>query len=229
MTEILKNNNDKMNPYLECSHKVFRYKFEKEIVDMLTYFAKLHQYDSKDDYKEAWKPWFESNKDIFEREGRRIINLGYNGNVEQKMYKAARYYFRRKGVLPLQTPNPTASGIAGDPQTTLEREDKGKDKDREKERSSGGLDISPKTTRKYVQVGHEILDAMDEHIKTNIENSDYTPASGFDDFCKNYAILLATEIISLKEKGETNKNYISSKIKKTYKNRYFQLRKIYPL
>ena len=117
----------------------------------------------------------------------------------------------------------------GDPQTpraTLEGSDKSKDKGRsknkgeDKERSSGGMGVSP-TTRKYLPIGREILDAMDEHIKTNIANSDYTPAKGFDDFCKNHAILLATEILSLKEKGETDKNYISSKIKKTYKNRYY--------
>ena len=75
--------------------------------------------------------------------------------------------------------------------------------------------VSPTSTRKYVPIGREILEAMDEHIKTNIENSDYTPAKGFDDFCKSHAILLATEILSLKEKGETNKIYISSKIKKS--------------
>ena len=135
MTNILESKTDKMNYNLVCSHKIFRYKFEKEIVDLLMYFAKLHKYDNKDDYKEAWNTWFELNNDILERESRRIINLGYDGNVEQKMYKSARYYFRRKcggdaqcGGDP-QTPQATleCEGIVGDSRSTLEEEDKSKD------------------------------------------------------------------------------------------------------
>ena len=43
----------------------------------------------------------------------------------------------------------------------------------------------------------------------------------FDDFCKKNVVILATEILSLRENNLLDKYYISSKIKKTYKNRYF--------
>ena len=29
-------------------------------------------------------------------EARRLLNLGYNGNIEDKMYKSGRYYFKNK-------------------------------------------------------------------------------------------------------------------------------------
>ena len=52
--------NDNTNENFKDKHslKIFRYKFTKEVTDMLTYFGKLHQYDCRNDYKEAWKDWF---------------------------------------------------------------------------------------------------------------------------------------------------------------------------
>jgi hypothetical protein len=61
-------------------------------------FSKIHQYDERKDFKEAWKVWTEDNNDIIEEEMRRIINLGYEGDVIDKMFKSARYYFRKKST-----------------------------------------------------------------------------------------------------------------------------------
>ena len=194
--------------------RVFRFKFNKEIIDMLTYFAKLHQYDKRADYKEAWKVWYEENNDTLQREANRIIGLGYSGNVEDKMYKAARYYFRKVGG---------SVAVATLNDETLESDSVDK----------GVPSVIP-SKRVYIPLNQDIIDAMDTHIKRNIDNDDYTPASGFDDFCKKNILILAVEIKSLEERVKTEKkdnlgkvtlkNYISSKIKKTYKNRYYQLR-----
>lgn len=216
------------NENTQNTHKVFRYKFEKEIMDMLTYFAKLHKYDKRIDYKEAWKKWFKENNEVLEREANRIIRLGYIGNIEDKMYKAARYYFLNKEQSPLQSPCTIKDSKGVPPLQTPTTPNN-------KERSSGGLGVSPNnkecslrglkvsptTTRKYVCISREVLDAIDLHIKANINKPDYTPAKGYDDFFKNHTILLASETLILREKGETDKNYISSKLKKTYKNRYY--------
>jgi len=75
---------------------IFRYKFTVEIMKELYIFSKVHQYDKKDDFKEAWNKWIDENSDIVDSEFRRIISLGYNGNIIDKMYKSARYYFRKK-------------------------------------------------------------------------------------------------------------------------------------
>ena len=85
--------NRELNRY---SPQIFRFKFNQDTINILTYFAKLHQYDSRNDYKEAWKVWYKSNNDILQKEADRITELGYTGNIEDKMYKAARYYFRKK-------------------------------------------------------------------------------------------------------------------------------------
>ncbi len=75
---------------------VFRFKFTDDIVASITEFAKIHQYDTRQSYKEAWVEWVDENDDIIYKEKERLTNLGYKGDVEDKMYKAGRYYFRNK-------------------------------------------------------------------------------------------------------------------------------------
>ena len=75
---------------------IFRFKFTDEVMEHITNFAKLHQYDSRENYKEAWKEWIEENDAIIFTEKNRLASLGYSGDVKEKMYKAGRYYFRNK-------------------------------------------------------------------------------------------------------------------------------------
>ena len=61
-------------------------------------FSKIHQYDNRKDFKEAWSVWMEENDDKIANEMRRLLNLGYEGDVLDKMFKSARYYFRHKNT-----------------------------------------------------------------------------------------------------------------------------------
>jgi len=75
---------------------IFRYKFTDDFTCELFKFSKIHQYDHRKDFKEAWKTWLQENDEIADEEIRRLKNLGYQGNIEDKMFKSARYYFRKK-------------------------------------------------------------------------------------------------------------------------------------
>ena len=75
---------------------IYRYKFTEEFMEELYKFSKIHQYDDRKDFKEAWKNWTEDNNEIIDVEMRRLLNLGYEGDVLNKMFKSARYYFRKK-------------------------------------------------------------------------------------------------------------------------------------
>jgi hypothetical protein len=77
---------------------IFRYKFTDEFTNELFKFSKIHQYDHRKDFKEAWKIWLDENEGIVEEEARRLINLGYDGDTLDKMFKSARYYFRKKST-----------------------------------------------------------------------------------------------------------------------------------
>jgi len=75
---------------------IFRYKFTPEFMNQLYEFAKIHQYDDRKAFKEAWVDWKEENEESMKREISRLGNLGYDGNIEDKAFKSARYYFRKK-------------------------------------------------------------------------------------------------------------------------------------
>ena len=78
--------------------QIYRYKFTDEFMNELYIFAKVHQYDHRKVFKEAWEVWLEENNTIVASEEKRIIELGYSGNIIEKMFKSARYYFRKKST-----------------------------------------------------------------------------------------------------------------------------------
>jgi hypothetical protein len=164
---------------------IFRFKFTQEFMDKLHIFSKIHQYDERKDFKEAWEQWVEENEDIINIESRRITNLGYDGDIMDKMFKSARYYFRKK---------------------TNEKK-------------------VAKERRKYISIAHDLLDAMDMHIMSNIGKEDYQPKNGFIIFCKENEELLKNAINEMLQQGINDSVLIQEKIKKTYKNRYFIISK----
>lgn len=160
---------------------IFRYKFTSEFMEELFKFSKIHQFDHRKDFKEAWNIWAENNNGLIEDEIRRLNNMGYHGDIIDKMFKSARYYFRKK--------------------STEKKE--------------------PAKRRIYVGSQKDLLEAMDEHIKSNINSDNYKPSDGFEEFCKENVNLLKEEVNVLCRAGITNVDEIKAKIKKTYKNRYF--------
>jgi hypothetical protein len=181
-TERNENNNNKIDKSKNnVNVNIFRYKFTDEFTGELFKFSKIHQYDHRKDFKEAWNIWTEDNDDIVSEEVRRLTNLGYDGDILDKMFKSARYYFRKK--------------------STEKKE--------------------PLKRRDYISIQRDLLDAMDDHIKSKINTDDYKPSDGFDEFCKANIDLLKEEVNILCRNGFTNSVEIKNKIKKTYKNRYF--------
>jgi hypothetical protein len=174
---------NKMNQFVnnDINKNIYRYKFTDDFTSELFKFSKIHQYDHRKDFKEAWEIWIEDKDEILNDEVRRLTNLGYDGDILDKMFKSARYYFRKK--------------------STEKKE--------------------PAKRRIYVGSQKDLLEAMDEHIKSNIVSGDFKPSEGFDEFCKQNVGLLKEEIAVLCRAGLTDSNEIKSKIKKTYKNRYF--------
>tara|TARA_B100001093_G_scaffold268274_1_gene256554 strand:- start:1340 stop:1915 length:576 start_codon:yes stop_codon:yes gene_type:complete len=170
----------------ECNNSpIYRYKFTPHIVQLLTEFSKTHQYDTRKIYKESWNDFVNNNNEELEREVRRLSNLGYKGDCYDKMYKSARYYFRKKSLTKTE----------------------------------------PKQRRKYIACDRDILDAMDDHINKGIQDdgNDFKPSEGYDNFVSSNQNIVLEEISRMIENGICDKNFIVKKIKKTYKNRYFQI------
>jgi len=99
---------------------VFRFKFSDEFVNVLTEFSKIHQYDDRKDYKDMWKKWCNEHEEYIQTEKRRLKEIGYDGDVEDKMYKASRYYFRNKKPTKLSETTTRRAYISTDMDVILE-------------------------------------------------------------------------------------------------------------
>jgi len=77
---------------------IFRYKFNDLFAEQLYEFSKIHQYDDRATFKEAWTQWTEENNELIDSEVKRLTELGYEGNILEKMFKSSRYYFRKKST-----------------------------------------------------------------------------------------------------------------------------------
>lgn len=179
MTEIITTNDN------DNDISTFRFKFNDDIVDILKDFSKLHQYDDRDSYKDAWKLFIEANTSIINDEITRLNRNGYIGDVYDKMYKASRYYFRKKLTF-------------------------------------GAKETKPISRRKYISMDKDFIEIIDQHIQNNISNENFTPAWGYDDFCTNNDVTIKQEINRITDENSIDLKELEKKIKKTYKNRYFQ-------
>jgi hypothetical protein len=88
----------------ETKSKIFRYKLSDEIMENIAQFAKIHQFDDRHMYKEAWTRWLAAEQDNVEREVARLQQLDYKGDILDKMFKAGRYYFREKVAIKKEEP-----------------------------------------------------------------------------------------------------------------------------
>jgi len=75
---------------------IYRFKFNQDFVEILSEFAKVHQYDDRKDFKEAWNKWTLEYEEVIEREIARLQSNGCQGDIKDKMFKSARYYYRKK-------------------------------------------------------------------------------------------------------------------------------------
>lgn len=96
--------NDTLDNYptstdIDSPRTIFRFKFSQSFVDEMYVFSKVHQYDSRHDFKDAWNTWTESNRELVNNETKRLENINYVGDIADKMFKSARYYFRKKSTV----------------------------------------------------------------------------------------------------------------------------------
>lgn len=138
---------------------VFRFKFMPETINELNNFAKIHKYDTRDDFKEAWEEWIDTYDDLINSEKNRLNNIGYTGDVVDKMYKSVRYYYRKKPLSKQEsTKRKQYSGIGKDILKAMDLHINENYKDEEYTPAIG-----------YNNFCNEYIDLLREHI-INISN-----------------------------------------------------------
>ena len=78
--------------------KIFRFEFSESLVEKLGAFSKQNELVDRETFKDEWKKWLDENQALVEEEDARLKGIGYQGNIQDKMYKSSRYYFRKKST-----------------------------------------------------------------------------------------------------------------------------------
>jgi hypothetical protein len=193
--------------------KTHRYEFSDPAMMQLNYFTQVHRYDERKAFKEAWKKWIETDDiaQMIASETNKLMSEGFQGDVEDKMFKAVRYYFRKKPAtddLSLskkeQNPRKKYVGFTGKILTAMDTHILAKIKEN-------------------LQTGSEATDLEKpdkKHFKSNV-----SPDKAFNDFYNTNTEIIQEETELLQDEETMDDEAIELKIKKTYKNRYQTIRK----
>jgi len=203
--------------------KTFRFEFESDIMELIERFAIVHQYDERKMYKEQWNSWYNENKEQMEREIERMNDIGYVGDVKDKMFKAGRYYFRKKNIKNKEEQAETHAETHAETQAQVKETI---NNDIKPHVVNPAVVVTEKKRRNYITMLEATLVAMDEHIKLSLAtDADFKPSDGYSEFCEKNVLVLRTEIQRMVADNIMDKKDIADKIKKTYKNRYYMITK----
>lgn len=182
-----------MTPQVVIDPCTYRFKIDPGLISALSTFAQANKDVHRKAFQSNWLLWLTENDMAVKRETARLRERGYRGDPVDKMYKSARYYFSKRPV--------TDDGVQTDQH----------------------IRSAPPRRRAYRSMGKGLLAAMDAHLAETMEDNDFTPAGSYVDFCRNCQDAISTEIRAMLADGNVDPEYVVSKVKKTYKNRYFVL------
>lgn len=174
--------------------KVYRFNFRQEFATNLYKFSQVHQYDSCKDFKDAFSKWEEQNQELIQREIEHLCSAGYVGDFRSKVFKSARYYFRKK----------TGEGMlfedVGETETLMKAKKQ------------------PTLRKKYTSINGDLSAKIAEYLDLE-ENHKKKPSDGFEMFCELYREEVDAEVSRLEAEEEDCNGLL--KIKKTFKNKHF--------
>jgi len=187
--------------------KTYRFTFSDEMINEISYFSKIHEHDERTVFKEAWTEWSKQTniQPLIRAEINKLSELGYKGDVLDKLFKSTRYYYRKK------------SDVDGE------------------EDNDGDTQKQKKYQHEYGGFSHDILSVMDKHIMEQIETKQTTgtntninvkPSKSYEHFCETCRKQIVCEIGLFTQmiRGPLDPIKMSNKFKKTYKNRFYNIR-----
>jgi len=187
--------------------KPLRVKFTNEVMDELSIFAKIHQFDDRKSFNSYWDEWKNGPEMsiLISNEILRITTLGYTGDIIDKMYKSARYYFRNKSLVP--SPHATRKEYEVVQKHILESMDE----------------------HIKLQIASKL------NIKDELQFIKVSPADSFNKFCEEYQETILMQLNNEHGPRVDNGQYVDNvniihvrklieKLKKIYKNRFYNIR-----
>ena len=180
--------------------KIFRYKLTDTVNDALALFTNVNRFNDRKEIKTAWQEWCNTHCALILDETRRLENLGWVGDddtVKKKMWTSVRYYHMKKE-------NKTIDGVVDGTHVSDTNDD------------------NVKKRRKYITLDKMFLELIDRHINEQLTHDTFTPARSYELFVDAYDDNIKHAIKSMADKGLEEADF-AFKLKKTYKNRYFNI------
>ena len=184
--------------------QIYRHKFTNDINELMQEFSKLHMFDNKDTLIDQFETFWDDNKDLFLREKNRLESENFNKDVKTSIFRSIKYYHIKK---------------------------------LKKENEHGEI-VKEKEPRDYIKLNKYIIQWIDTFIINSMKQKKIKPSVNFNEIIEKdeFKKLIKDEKPKILNKyknfiNETNQRksdeeieiWWDFKIKKTYKNRYFNI------
>jgi hypothetical protein len=179
------------------SCKKFRFDFSKEITEMLSNFSKNHSNEHRKQFQQSWNDWISEDcvKRLFENERNVLHKEGFEGDVFDKMYKSARYYYKKRCTMV------------------------------EEQKKRGPIVHTNRFSSNFLKTIDTIIEnQLYDEMKVEKGDIVKSQVEFFEKFCLLCSDDIIMELKIIKsERGEIPED-IKEKLKKTYKNRFYKKR-----
>jgi hypothetical protein len=82
-------------------YKKYRFDFTKDVAGLMYSFTKEHRDETAKNFRANWNEWInrEEIKRILTTECELLLNQGFKVDAWDKMYKSARYYYKKRNTV----------------------------------------------------------------------------------------------------------------------------------
>lgn len=179
----------------------FRHDFSGAMKANLEQFTQAHYNEPRKQYQQSWNKWTQTHQQIFIEECGALHKQGFEGDPMDKLYKSARYYFRKKNL-----------GTLASQRETCNQE--------EKERTY--IRIPRKITESMVTFIKQSLENSVQGTKLELSQQ-----NAFCDYVTQHKDLIFTSLVKQRqEKGSLEEN-MDKRLKKAFRNKFYAQRLVF--
>ena len=175
MTTEIANNNIEPRVVDTTTSSVFRFKFNQDINCILQQFAAVHHGDDLEEFKDSWDTFLETYRTTIDIEMQRLQDLGFTGDVENKMFVSVRYYYCKQYKI----------GGGGGDEHEMRQDIIQQEHDADARADADADADADDTKRGYMKVDIEVHNAIEAFL-TNNDNHSLKPAIGWTRFCEQH-------------------------------------------
>jgi len=152
---------------------VFRFKFNTDINSILQRFASIHHGDDLEEFKDSWDTFLTTYRTAIDIETQRLREIGFQGDVENKMFTSVRYYYCKQFKI---------GNTDVEEKVIQEAESESEAKTKNDDADADEKSTEKKSKRKYVKINSDIHNTIDQFLENN---NKYTckPALAWSEFC----------------------------------------------